>query len=229
MCDCWTEDVWHYLHSVARVTTMQAIKEKGAFLCVIASINQILSCPEIRDVISTFLETKPYTEYAMSNERLFYWTFLLREEYSRAVGIQSPSLEFLNEYYAPAKLTKDVWGPYHWRMLHQTLLRVKTVQGVIPHELKKYAKAFVTCLGLLLPCPSCKSHAWEYFTTHSIDDWMTTNFHLFQWSVMFHNEVNQRLNDGTGTQKKVYTLDEAARLYLDIPENADLSGKWKNE
>lgn len=227
MCDCWTEDVWHYLHSVARVTTMQAIKEKGAFLCVITAINQLLSCPAIKDVILAFIETKPYTEYAMSNERLFYWTFLLREEYCRALGLQAPSLEFLNDYYAPNKLTKDVWGPYHWRMMHQTLIRVKTENGIVPKETRVYAKAFVTCLGLLLPCPACKTHAWEYFTTHSIDEYLTSNFHLFQWSVQFHNTVNERLNAESGTQKKVYNLEEALALYTDIPAGMDLSKKWK--
>jgi hypothetical protein len=206
---------------------MQAIKEKGAFLCVIASLNEILSCPTIKDAVTTFLETKPYTEYAMSNERLFYWTFLLREEYSRVAGCTAPSLEFLNDYYSPQKLTKDVWGPYHWRMLHQTLLRVPQENGSTPPHLRRYAKAFVTCLGLLLPCPSCKTHAWEYFTTHSIDEWLDTNFHMFQWSVEFHNEVNQRLNAEVGTQKKVYNLEEAVRLYIDVPQGTGLSSKWK--
>jgi hypothetical protein len=206
---------------------MQAIKEKGAFLCVIAAINRLLSCPSVQDAITLFLETKPYNEYAMSNERLFYWTFLLREEYSRVVGIQAPSLEFLNEYYAPNKLTKDVWGPYHWRMLHLTLIRVKMENGVVPPATRKYVKAFVTCVGLLLPCPSCKNHAWQYFTENSIDDYLTTNFHMFQWSIKFHNSVNERLNQETGSQKRIYTPDEALRLYLEVPADADFSSKWK--
>lgn len=227
MCDCWTEDVWHYLHSVARVTTMNAIKEKGAFLCVVTAINNLISCTLVQDVVNTFLETKPYTEYAMSNERLFYWTFLLREEYCKAVRIQAPTLEFLNDYYTHKKLTKDVWGPYHWRMMHLTLIRVPVTQQGVPVELQKYAKAFITCIGLLLPCPSCKTHAWQYFTENSIDDYLGSNFHLFQWSVQFHNAVNERINQEAGTQKKIYSLEEALRLYTDVPPNLDLSKKWK--
>ena len=227
MCDCWTEDVWNYIHSVARVTTMQAIKEKGAVLCVILSLNNILSCSQVRDAINAFLETKPYTEYSMSNERLFYWSFLLREEYCRVVGKTPPTLEYITDFYAQNKLTKDVWGPYHWRMMHMTLIRVRTEAGVVPTAHRKYAKAFITCLGLLLPCPSCKTHAWQYFSTHSIDEYLASNFHMFQWSVMFHNEVNERLNSETGTQKKLYTPDEALRMYIDVPQGFDLSTKWK--
>jgi hypothetical protein len=205
---------------------MQSIKEKGAFLCVITAINNIISCPPLRDIIFTFLETKPYTEYAMSNERLFYWTFLLREEYCNAIGKQPPSLETLNEYYNPQKLTKDVWGPYHWRMMHQTAIRVRTQDGVVPQPLRTTVKAFITCLGLLLPCPSCKSHAHQYFTTHAIDPFLDTNFHIFQWTVDFHNEVNQRLNSESGTQKKIFSYEEALRIYTDVPDGMNLSEKW---
>lgn len=236
VCNCWTNNIWEYLHTVARVSSIQSIQEKGAFLCLIVSLNQIISCPYIENVVNEFIKADHekidssiprFSEYSSSNERLFKWTYYLRQAINNALNLETPSFEDVNNYFNKTTITKDVWGPLGWEMLHVVPLRAKMTNGVLPLSKQKAIKAFFTCVALLLPCAVCKKHAWGYFSTHSIDEYLDTNFHIFQWTVDFHNVVNKRLNQENGTAKKDYSYEEALKLYVNVTDGFNLGNRFK--
>ena len=230
VCQCWTDDIWKFIHMCARVSTLKSINEKGAFLCLIGSINRIISCKAVEETVNQFIEHQDnrFANFANSNDRVFFWTHLLRNAICEVTGETPPSFNELNNFYNPRTLTKDVWGPYGWRILHVIPLRARMINGKLPQSIGITLKAFITCVALLLPCPKCQKHAWEYYSTHDIEPYLSSNLHVFQWTSAFHNSVNERLNKEEGYQKKLYTPVEALQLYVDVPEESRTMIRFKN-
>ena len=152
----------------------------------------------------------------------------MRNAICEVTGETPPSFNELNNFYNPRTLTKDVWGPYGWRILHVIPLRARMINGKLPQSIGITLKAFITCVALLLPCPKCQKHAWEYYSTHDIEPYLSSNLHVFQWTSAFHNSVNERLNKEEGYQKKLYTPVEALQLYVDVPEESRTMIRFKN-
>jgi hypothetical protein len=236
VCNCWTDDIWKYIHTIARVSSIQSIQEKGAFLCLIISINHLISCPYVSTIINDFIQADHekidssiprFSEYSSSNERLFKWTYYLHQAVDKALGIKTDSFETFNSYYEPSSINKTVWGPLGWRMLHIIPLRTKMTNGKLALTDQKTIKAFFTCVALLLPCVACKKHCWQYLSTHSIDEYLNSNFHVFQWTVDFHNTVNRRLNQENGTAKQDYSYEDALKLYIHVDAGFNLSNRFK--
>jgi len=106
------------------------------------------------------------------------------------------------------------------------MLRAKMENNFCTPTITLALKAFVTCFAILLPCPKCRSHAWEYYSTHEIDPFLSNNLVAFEWSVLFHNAVTDRTNQEHGLRRKMYKPSEALVLYVDIPKTLSLEGKF---
>tara|TARA_B100000427_G_scaffold281448_1_gene252640 strand:+ start:81 stop:470 length:390 start_codon:yes stop_codon:yes gene_type:complete len=72
------------------------------------------------------------------------------------------------------------WGPPTWQALHCICA------GPASQEAKL---AFIHALGPALPCAECGEHTLEYIGEYPPEK--ATD--LFQWSVDFHNAVNEKL------------------------------------
>ena len=84
-------------------------------------------------------------------------------------------------------MSKSVWGPATWTMLHCLVLKIKDDANNID-ELKK----MITSICDNLPCPYCASHARTVIQKsnfNQIKDILTLRVFIFQ----FHNKVNERL------------------------------------
>jgi hypothetical protein len=229
-CECWTDDVWKAVHIVALTSSLKENEEKAAFCTFMISLNRIISCPTVEREVCSFMEQpdNDLMKYISSNKLLFSWSHRLREHLSTVCQKKCPSLESLTSYFNPAMLSKDVWGPAIWRLIHTTLLRAKLVDGFCDKPIQTASKAFITCTAILIPCPKCRTHAWEYYTSHDIQPYLTTNLHMFEWSVLFHNAVTKRTNDEHGFRKKQHTPSEALSFYVNMPEGVDFSLKFLN-
>jgi hypothetical protein len=231
-CDCWTEDVWRPIHTLARISSIKENEEKAAFCTLILTLNRIISCPIVEKEVMFFMDNpdNDMMKYVSSNDRLFQWTVILRAHINKALDKDtSPTLSELTTYYDPKKLTKDIWGPQIWKLIHSSVLRVPLLDGFCTTKISLSIKAFITCIAILLPCPYCRKHAWEYYASHSIDDYLGTNIHAFEWTVLFHTEVTRRLNNEHGTYKKLYTPIDALSLYVTIPPDVNFVTKFLNK
>jgi hypothetical protein len=72
------------------------------------------------------------------------------------------------------------WGPPTWQALHCICAGDATRQAKL---------AFIAALGPALPCGECREHTLEYTEEHP----PSNASDLFQWSVDFHNAVNEKL------------------------------------
>ena len=88
-------------------------------------------------------------------------------------------------------MSKSVWGPATWTMLHCLVLKIKddvTISNTNINELK----ILITSICDNLPCPYCASHARSIIQKsnfNKIQDILTLRVFVFQ----LHNIVNEKL------------------------------------
>ena len=91
-----------------------------------------------------------------------------------------------------------------WRFLHASSF----AYPVAPDPLRrKQMIQFLRCVGLVLPCRTCRDHYNEYIEEHLGDEAVQSRASLVEWVVELHNSVNRR------TGKKEWTVDEVRRMY----------------
>ena len=82
-------------------------------------------------------------------------------------------------------MSKAVWGPATWSMLHCLVLKINDVTNL------ESLKGLIINICSNLPCPYCTSHATAILKQErfsQINDILTLK--TFMWQ--FHNKVNER-------------------------------------
>jgi hypothetical protein len=102
-------------------------------------------------------------------------------------------------------MTKAVWGPATWKLLHCMVLKVNSLEPSQLIELKNTIMRIVSNL----PCPYCTSHAMSTMATSNFKTISTIN-DLKMFMFQFHNKVNQQVN------KKLITYEEHLPLYCEL-------------
>ena len=103
-------------------------------------------------------------------------------------------------------MSKNVWGPPTWRLLH--CLSVKAKDTMTLPQIKEL-KAIIERIASNLPCPICSTHAKSYFKLNKFNQ-LTTLDQLRYFLFLFHNNVNHRIN------KPMITYEEHNVLYKNM-------------
>ncbi len=90
-------------------------------------------------------------------------------------------------------MSKSVWGPATWQLLHSMVLKINDDINQI--QLKEL-KTIIINIATNLPCPYCTQHALSYLKTNHID-LIDNIFALRIFIHKFHNDVNIRLKKTT--------------------------------
>jgi hypothetical protein len=100
-------------------------------------------------------------------------------------------------------MSKNVWGPPTWQVLHCMALKAKeTMTFPQLQELKQIMERMVANL----PCPMCSGHATAYFKQHHFQRIQTLQ-QLQMFLFQFHNSVNTRI------KKPLITYEEHLLIY----------------
>ncbi len=103
-------------------------------------------------------------------------------------------------------MSKNVWGPATWQLLHCMVIKTKEI--ITPPELQELKKIIERVVSNL-PCPICSGHAVSYFKQYNysrINNIEQLRFFLFS----FHNNVNTRL------KKPLITYEEHDLIYRNM-------------
>ena len=92
------------------------------------------------------------------------------------------------------------WGSYAWYFLHFLALNYN-------NELKKDYIKFINHFQSTIPCIICKNNFINKLRTYPIKKYLVNKEKFFEWTVLLHNDVNRR------TQRKIYSINEAKKLY----------------
>jgi len=102
-------------------------------------------------------------------------------------------------------MTKAVWGPATWKLLHCMVLKVDNLE---PNQLVELKHAIMSIVSNL-PCPYCTSHALSNIASSNfkvINNINDLKLFMFQ----FHNKVNQQVN------KPLITYEQHLPIYCDL-------------
>ena len=99
----------------------------------------------------------------------------------------------------------DVWGPKLWTSIHYIALGYSS--NPTEDERKNY-RTFFMDLGNVIPCHKCSVNYKKHLKEIPINDYLSNNDRLFEWTVLIHNIVNKE------NGKKEYSVKEAKDYYL---------------
>ena len=90
-------------------------------------------------------------------------------------------------------MSKSVWGPATWYLLHSMVLKINDdVNSETITDLKKLIRNITSNL----PCPACSSHATSHLSKMKFDS-ITSVEGLRRFMFHFHNTVNEMLKKPT--------------------------------
>ena len=100
-----------------------------------------------------------------------------------------------------------IWGPALWTILHYAAERIGTrVLERLPQEEIRIWTNLLGSLRYSLPCPLCKKHYTDYFSSHPI--YAITKEDIRNWLYQLHSHINQQ----TGKQSNP-SLEEVIERY----------------
>tara|TARA_B100001989_G_C24392063_1_gene389748 strand:- start:4 stop:537 length:534 start_codon:yes stop_codon:yes gene_type:complete len=93
------------------------------------------------------------------------------------------------------------WGSYAWYYLHYLALNYNP-------ELKKNYINLIRNFHKTIPCIICKNNFGIKLKKFPINNYLKNKEDFFKWTVLIHNDINKK------TYKKIYSVDEAKKLYI---------------
>lgn len=105
-----------------------------------------------------------------------------------------------------------VVGPGVWFSIHTLAM------AAVTEDKKRNFQDYMVTLSIKFPCGKCRGHIREYLNSNPISDYWNVKstegveIGLFQWSWIFHNFVNARLNKPQmdwGTAYSLYMMDNS--------------------
>lgn len=98
----------------------------------------------------------------------------------------------------------NIWGPHLWTILHSIAERIgsKSLKRLPGEETRIWA-GLLASLRYSLPCPQCKKHYLEYYSSnpiHSIHE-------IRLWLYNLHSQINSR------NEKSDITIDQISEIY----------------
>jgi len=85
-------------------------------------------------------------------------------------------------------LSPDLWGAAFWKTIHY--IAAGFPARPTPHD-RDHFRAFIAQLPHVLPCDECKQHSVRLLA--QLPPSVDSRDRLFDWSVEFHNRVNDRI------------------------------------
>lgn len=103
-------------------------------------------------------------------------------------------------------MSKNVWGPATWHLLHCMVLKIDdNINTSQLEDLKRIISRIINNL----PCPYCTEHASSFFKKNNFNS-ITTLSAIRYFMFFFHNKVNERL------KKPQMGYEEHLQLYMNM-------------
>jgi len=101
----------------------------------------------------------------------------------------------------------SIWGPELWLVLHSSAERIgsKSLSRLPGEELRIWS-TLLSSLRYSLPCPQCKKHYTEYFSTHPMPQWNKDT--MRRWLFELHQLVNAK-----NGKENTFTIEQVEERY----------------
>jgi hypothetical protein len=102
-------------------------------------------------------------------------------------------------------MDKKLWSKSLWDTFHYIALGFPIKPS---NQDKSNYKHFYEDLYKVIPCQECMEHYKKNLEQNPIESYLENRDKLFEWTVIFHNNVNKFTNN------KQISVDEAKKIYL---------------
>jgi hypothetical protein len=100
-----------------------------------------------------------------------------------------------------------IWGPQLWMILHSSAERIGIPKlSRLPQEESRIWTTLLSSLRYSLPCPQCKKHYTEYFSSNPVTS--INSYFIRSWLYNLHCQVNYRIG-----KPNTVTIDQILELY----------------
>jgi hypothetical protein len=100
-----------------------------------------------------------------------------------------------------------IWGPHLWTILHSSAERIGLPKLVrLPQEESRIWTALLASLRYSLPCPQCKKHYTDYYSSTPILSFNSNT--IRSWLYTLHNQVNLRVE-----KPNIITIEQISEIY----------------
>ena len=99
------------------------------------------------------------------------------------------------------------WGNFLWGVLHTLTIVDNSEPPLQEHDSRRMLR-HMTALARVIPCLTCSAHYEQFVKSLEEDERKYQRMWLFDRTVEFHNEVNQKLG------KKIWTIEEAREHWV---------------
>lgn len=107
------------------------------------------------------------------------------------------------------------FGPCLWRSIHIIALGYPEN----PSEIDKQTYTnYYRDLWKIIPCLKCSLNYRRHWTELPIYSYLDSRQHLFEWTVLLHNIVNQELGKKQITLEEAYKIYNNDRIYTSTPQ-----------
>ena len=223
----WAKKVWNVIHILGSSfncnTSITSFFQEGdcpsnqihmrkMFICFFISLSKLLPQEESRNSLSSFLEMTPLNKY-LEDQMSLLWTYKLHL-YINSLKAKKGSIVSAYTYddllfiYNPKRITKDVWGPLFWFLLH---FLARSLPEKLDRESAIAFKALIVSLQCLLPCGVCRGHLHEHLMQFPLDNYLYSRDSTFEWTWSLHNKVDESI------KKPIYSLEQARIDYMLYP------------
>lgn len=219
--DEWLPIFWKAIHIFAVTFNPRDQITLKSYHCFYQCLSEIVPSERLRILIDTFISSTKYVKDLLTTEssvqqycskenlsflscfqtpeKLFVWTYLLRQYYNMKSGLPVDDFETLRLQYTKDKIYKDDWGSAIWKIMHYSAYYSNPTKRFV-----EAFKAFISCLRYCIPCPECRKHLTENLGRVAFPNNPT---HIFAFTVDLHNLVNSQVGH------PVLSLREAEELY----------------
>ncbi len=115
-------------------------------------------------------------------------------------------------------ISREIWGPALWRVLHTFARKAGNVPSVLleKDELHNWIN-FIKNLENLMPCDLCSSHYHKWVIKHNLNELANyRGFRRQEWLENFwwklHNEVNERGNKPAFAKEDLKQYDDVGEF-----------------
>jgi len=213
------DNIWTTIHILCRTFSKIRKDDIKHLKCAIYNIFYLVpnQYKDYKRYAFIYLHTKPIEKVPKdrNNHNLIVWSIDFRNFLNRQIGAPEVSKSELLKEFKYTNLTKNVWGPPIWKVIHYLARIVDQTRDYINF------KSFIICLQFLLPCMECREHFRAHLMIFPLDMAIRKN-KVFEWSVNVHNEATKSIiqkknknRSKTQTLKvfKPFSLQEAIIMY----------------
>jgi hypothetical protein len=101
----------------------------------------------------------------------------------------------------------SIWGPELWMILHSSAERIGSkALNRLPGEELRIWSTLLSSMRYSLPCPQCKRHYTDYFSTHSMPQWNKDT--MRRWLFELHQLINAK-----NGKENTFTIEKVEEHY----------------